>query len=516
MARRAARARARAERLGRPRAGREGRRPRDRRLLRLGRGRPAGDARGLLPRRGGGARWRGPRPIATSRPSTPASPTRSTCRTGTRRSRSTSRACARRTRRTGPIIAPRPRRSCHSRTGRHSGAIAWALPRRSACGRRPAARSMRRGPRSRGRCCPASIRRRPGWCSRPVRDAGARGRAGRGRLRRILPGLQRVPDRGGAAAGRALLPAGRRAALARDRPAARGRLAGGARPAPADAGGARPVHAGRLAGDAGRRRVRLAGPARPAHRLGGRGRASPSCGWPSTPEALVAGAIAAVVAGLLSVRLALRAPAPHQPAPAPGRQRRRDGSTGATCDARSGSRRRERSWRRGSRSPRCAAASGPRAVSSAPASACWRRPSHSSGIGSPARPRPLRSPPSTALGMRNATWRPGRSLLVAALLAFGTFVVVAVGAFRKDTAQATAERHTGHGGYALVGESPLPLLLDPATRRRPRRARSLGRRGRRWRTSASRASGCCPATRRAASTSTGRSARACWARPSRS
>jgi len=68
-----------------------------------------------------------------------------------------------------------------------------------------------------------------------------------------------------------------------------------------------------------------------------------------------------------------------------------------------------------------------------------------------------------ALGLRNATWRPGRSLLVMALIAFGTFVVVAVGAFRKDAQTATSDRKTGHGGYALVGESTQPLLHDPAT-----------------------------------------------------
>ena len=67
------------------------------------------------------------------------------------------------------------------------------------------------------------------------------------------------------------------------------------------------------------------------------------------------------------------------------------------------------------------------------------------------------------LGLRNAAWRPGRSLLVVALIAFGTFVVVAVGAFRKDAQTETADRKTGHGGYALVGESTSPLLYDPST-----------------------------------------------------
>jgi hypothetical protein len=49
------------------------------------------------------------------------------------------------------------------------------------------------------------------------------------------------------------------------------------------------------------------------------------------------------------------------------------------------------------------------------------------------------------------------------LIAYGTFVVVAVGAFRKDAQMATTDHRTGHGGYALVGESTQPLLHDPAT-----------------------------------------------------
>jgi putative ABC transport system permease protein len=79
--------------------------------------------------------------------------------------------------------------------------------------------------------------------------------------------------------------------------------------------------------------------------------------------------------------------------------------------------------------------------------------------------RPSAAAPAsvTALGLRNASWRPGRSVLVVALIAFGTFVVVAVGAFRKSAQQATSDRASGHGGYALVGESSLPLLHDPGS-----------------------------------------------------
>jgi ABC-type lipoprotein release transport system permease subunit len=79
--------------------------------------------------------------------------------------------------------------------------------------------------------------------------------------------------------------------------------------------------------------------------------------------------------------------------------------------------------------------------------------------------RPRRGAPASAgaLGLRNASWRPGRSVLVVALIASGTFVVVAVGAFRRSAQEATADRRSGHGGYALVGESSLPLLFDPGS-----------------------------------------------------
>ena len=43
----------------------------------------------------------------------------------------------------------------------------------------------------------------------------------------------------------------------------------------------------------------------------------------------------------------------------------------------------------------------------------------------------------TALGVRNAAWRPGRSLTVAGLVAAAVFLLVSVDSFRK-TSSATA------------------------------------------------------------------------------
>jgi hypothetical protein len=67
------------------------------------------------------------------------------------------------------------------------------------------------------------------------------------------------------------------------------------------------------------------------------------------------------------------------------------------------------------------------------------------------------------LGITGARARPGRSVLAAALIAFATFVVVAVGAFRRDDAGSPDDPLSGTGGYTLMAESVVPLMFDPAT-----------------------------------------------------
>ncbi|MET0648693.1 MAG: ABC transporter permease [Pyrinomonadaceae bacterium] len=68
------------------------------------------------------------------------------------------------------------------------------------------------------------------------------------------------------------------------------------------------------------------------------------------------------------------------------------------------------------------------------------------------------------LGMRNATYRPGRSVLCITLIAAASFIIVAVDAFRRDDSAAAArDRHSGGGGYALLAESLLPVVHDPNT-----------------------------------------------------
>ena len=71
------------------------------------------------------------------------------------------------------------------------------------------------------------------------------------------------------------------------------------------------------------------------------------------------------------------------------------------------------------------------------------------------------------LGWRNTAHRPARSVLCIALIAFATFVIVAVEAFKRDEAAAVLDRHSGSGGYPLLVETLLPIvhdLNDPAGR----------------------------------------------------
>ena len=64
------------------------------------------------------------------------------------------------------------------------------------------------------------------------------------------------------------------------------------------------------------------------------------------------------------------------------------------------------------------------------------------------------------LGVRNAARRRGRSVGIIGVLASGVFMVVAVDAFRQRPAGETTRRDTGTGGFALVGESALPIYDD--------------------------------------------------------
>ncbi|MDB6068896.1 MAG: FtsX-like permease family protein, partial [Verrucomicrobiales bacterium] len=64
------------------------------------------------------------------------------------------------------------------------------------------------------------------------------------------------------------------------------------------------------------------------------------------------------------------------------------------------------------------------------------------------------------LGVRNALRQRGRSMAMAALLAAGIFMVVALNAFRQDARLMPSDRLSGTGGFALVGTSTLPVYED--------------------------------------------------------
>jgi ABC-type lipoprotein release transport system permease subunit len=67
------------------------------------------------------------------------------------------------------------------------------------------------------------------------------------------------------------------------------------------------------------------------------------------------------------------------------------------------------------------------------------------------------------LGFRNATYRPGRSVLCIALIASAAFIIVAVDAFRRGDTESALDRKSGSGGFPLLAESLLPLVHDPNT-----------------------------------------------------
>ncbi|HEY8232697.1 MAG TPA: FtsX-like permease family protein, partial [Vicinamibacteria bacterium] len=67
-----------------------------------------------------------------------------------------------------------------------------------------------------------------------------------------------------------------------------------------------------------------------------------------------------------------------------------------------------------------------------------------------------------ALGFRQAAFRPGRSVLAVALVAFAAFVIVSVGAFRHEGRPASGKT-SETGGFALLARSVVPLHHDPGT-----------------------------------------------------
>jgi hypothetical protein len=70
----------------------------------------------------------------------------------------------------------------------------------------------------------------------------------------------------------------------------------------------------------------------------------------------------------------------------------------------------------------------------------------------------------SGLGVRGCARRRRRSLATIALLACGSFVIVAIGVFRLDANLDATRRDSGTGGFALIGESTMPVLQDLNTK----------------------------------------------------
>ncbi len=64
------------------------------------------------------------------------------------------------------------------------------------------------------------------------------------------------------------------------------------------------------------------------------------------------------------------------------------------------------------------------------------------------------------VGLRNTTARPGRSVLCITLIAFASFIIVAVDAFHLEGGGDVGGRSSGTGGYPLLAESLLPIVRD--------------------------------------------------------
>jgi putative ABC transport system permease protein len=66
------------------------------------------------------------------------------------------------------------------------------------------------------------------------------------------------------------------------------------------------------------------------------------------------------------------------------------------------------------------------------------------------------------LGARSTAYRPGRAIAGIALIATATFLIVGLDAFRQRVVP-SSDPHSGTGGFAIVGESELPIVYDPNT-----------------------------------------------------
>ena len=67
---------------------------------------------------------------------------------------------------------------------------------------------------------------------------------------------------------------------------------------------------------------------------------------------------------------------------------------------------------------------------------------------------------ASAMGVRSSTRRRPRSVATVALLAAGSFMIIAIAANRLDADVDAHKRSSGTGGFALIGETALPVFHD--------------------------------------------------------
>ena len=67
------------------------------------------------------------------------------------------------------------------------------------------------------------------------------------------------------------------------------------------------------------------------------------------------------------------------------------------------------------------------------------------------------------VGFRNASYRPGRSVLCIALIASAAFIIVSVDAFRLEESDNVLDDRSGSGGFTLLAGTLLPLVHDLST-----------------------------------------------------
>ena len=86
------------------------------------------------------------------------------------------------------------------------------------------------------------------------------------------------------------------------------------------------------------------------------------------------------------------------------------------------------------------------------------------GVTRPTNPNELAAPSIATLAFRGLTRRRSRSVATVAMLASGTFLIVSIGVFRLDANRDATKRSSGTGGFALIGESTMPVVADLNTK----------------------------------------------------